>query len=353
VRSGRGAGCPAEVTGRVLRLERVPLEDADWEAIDAFGDRNVFQTPAWLEFVARTQPVEPVIARLERGGDSAGWFTGLVVRRFGVRILGSPFQGWTTGPMGFNLVPGTSLRDALEALVPFAFKRLRCLHLEVLDRRARFDELEGIPGRLASFHTFELDLARDEEAIFGGMSSACRRAVRKSEKEGVRVEEAHGLDFADEYYAQLEDVFAKQSLRPPYGVERVRELVRCVEPTGNLLLLRAVSPEGERIATGIFPVLNRFGYFWGGASWRQHQILRPNEAVFWYAMRRLRERGIPLLDMGGGGDYKRKYGPREFTVPSFRKARLPGLLHARDLAERLARRRLRRTGARDAKPAIA
>jgi hypothetical protein len=51
-------------------------------------------------------------------------------------------------------------------------------------------------------------------------------------------------------------------------------------------------------------VKNEFADFWGGASWRSHQILRPNEAVFWCAMRRLKERGIPLLDMGGGGAYK-------------------------------------------------
>jgi CelD/BcsL family acetyltransferase involved in cellulose biosynthesis len=323
----------------VLRLERVPLEEADWAAMDAYADRNVFQTRAWMDFVVRTQDVAPVVARLERGGETVGWFTGAVVRRFGVPILGSPFQGWTTGPMGFNLSPGTSLREAAAALVPFAFKQLRCLHLEMLDRRARPEDLDGLAGRLGTFHTFELDLDREEDEIFGGMSSACRRAVRKSEKEGVRVEEAHGVEFADEYYAQLEDVFAKQSLRPPYGVERVRELVRCLEPSGNILLLRAVSPAGERVATGIFPLLNRFGYFWGGASWRSHQILRPNEAVFWYAMRRIRERGIPLLDLGGGGEYKRKYGGRERFIPIFRRSRIKALMAARDLAARIYWRR--------------
>lgn len=326
----------------MLRLERVPLEQADWAAMDALPDRNVFQTRAWLDFVARTQGAEPVLARLERDGEPAGWFTGLVVRRFGVRILGSPFQGWMTGPMGFNLADGIARREAVEALTRFAFKRLGCLHLEVLDRHAQFDELEGMGARLAEFHTFELDLTRPEDELFGAMSSACRRAVRKGEKEGVRVEEAHGVEFADEYYAQLEDVFGKQSLRPPYGVDRVRELIRCLEPTGNLLLVRALAPDGERIATALFPVLNEFGYFWGGASWRRHQILRPNEAVFWYVIRRLKERGIPLLDMGGGGEYKRKYGGRELSHPIFRKSRLPGLMTMRDMAARLYWRRATR-----------
>ena len=111
----------------------------------------------------------------------------------------------------------------------------------------------------------------------------------------MTVEEASAAGFADEYYAQLQDVFAKQGLRPTYGVDRVRELIRCVHPTGRLLLVRALGPEGEPIASGIFPAMNRTAYFWGGASWRSHQILRPNEAIFWFAMRDWKARGMSAV----------------------------------------------------------
>jgi hypothetical protein len=47
---------------------------------------------------------------------------------------------------------------------------------------------------------------------------------------------------------------------------------------------------------------------------------------------------MTLLDMGGGGDYKRRYGPREVSIPFFRAASVPGLLRARDVAARLATR---------------
>ena len=49
-------------------------------------------------------------------------------------------------------------------------------------------------------------------------------------------------------------------------------------------------------------------------------------------MRRFKERGIPLLDMGGGGDFKRKFGTQERAVPIMRRSRVPGLMRARDLA---------------------
>ena len=200
------------------------------------------------------------------------------------------------------------------------------------------EDFDAMGFRSSPSVTLEIDLDREEEEIFGGMSSACRRAIRKSQKVGLSVEEASGEEFADEYYAQLEDVFGKQGLTPPYGVDRVRALIRCIEPTGRLLLLRAVSSEGERVATGIFPGMNHSAYFWGGASWRSGQILRPNEAIFWHAIRHWRARGARVMDLGGGGDYKLKFGPRQLTVPWARKARYPGLLPLRDVAERLYRR---------------
>jgi len=318
----------------VLRVQRVSPP-----FVEATSPRNVFQTREWLEFVARTQDAEPVVARVLDDGDCVGHFTGLVVRHFGVPILGSPFQGWMTGPMGFDLDSRVDRREAVEALVRFAFKDLGCLHVEVLDRHATFSELAGIGARLAEFHTFELDLRPPEDALLAGMSSACRRALRKGIREGVQVEEAHGVEYADEYYAELQDVFAKQGRRPPYDAERVRELIRCLEPTGHLLLLRAREPGGTPIATGIFPVHDDFAYLWGSASWRSHQILRPNEALLWSAIRRIKERGVPLLDMGGGGDFKRKFGPVERHIPFVRKSRVPGMMAARDLAARIYWRR--------------
>jgi Acetyltransferase (GNAT) domain len=319
----------------VLRLESADLADVDWAQLDSFGDRTVFQTREWLEFLVATQGGEPVVARVLDRDEELGWFTGLVVKRFGLRILGSPFQGWTTGPMGFNLREDASYCEAVEALFGFAFGELRCVHVEMLDRELDFGQLQGMKGvELSPFGSFEIDLTASEDDLFAAMSSACRRAIRKSEKVGVRVERAYGEGFADEYYPQLEDVFGKQSLSPPYSVERVREMIRSVEPSGRLLMLRALSPDDEPIASAIFPVFKGFAYFWGGASWRSKQIMRPNEAIFWHAIRHVKQLGVPAFDLGGGGDYKRKYGGVATTRPFVRRSRLPGLMAMRKVAAR-------------------
>jgi CelD/BcsL family acetyltransferase involved in cellulose biosynthesis len=76
-------------------------------------------------------------------------------------------------------------------------------------------------------------------------------------------------------------------------------------------------------------------YFWGGASWREDQILRPNEAVFWFAIRYWKERGIEAFDMGGGGEYKRKYGGEELEVPHFSWSRFRALKTMRGVVRQL------------------
>ncbi len=290
-----------------------------------FDDRTVYQTKEWLAFVAQAQNAEPVIASVNDGNTPVGRFTGLIIRKYGLRILGSPFPGWTTSYMGFNLPPSVSRVDALRALKEFAFCELNCIHLEIMDRRITTNDFDKagylFDARIST--GFEIDLTINEAALLAGMDAGRCRYIRKAERSGIRIEAADDLSFADDYYAQLEDVFARQKLVPTYPIERVRSLIRHVLPTGHLLLVRARDREGRCIATGIFPALNDTMTFWGGASLRASQYLHPNEAIQWFAMRYWKERGIAKYDMGGGGEYKRKYGGRELRVPWGRKSRYP------------------------------
>ena len=316
----------------MLRLERLDPECVNWSQLDAFDDRVVFQTREWLAFVAETHHAEPVVAEVRDAATCVGYFTGLVFRRFGVPILGSPFRGWTTTYMGFNLQNGVPRAQAVEALPRFAFETLDCVHLELRDRHVQLDDVAGLRMEHMPWPGWEVDLRPSEDEIWRKFKSTARTAIRKAEKAGVAIEEANDLAFADDYYSQLVDVFAKQSLVPPYGIERVRALIRHMLPTGRLLLLRARNAEGLCIATGIFPGIHR-AYFVGGASWREHQILRPNEALMWHAMRCWKARGVEWLDLGGGPPYKLKYAPSEYSIPLLYKSRFRVLTGMRNLAQ--------------------
>ncbi len=302
-----------------LSLTKVNYNEAP--ALEMYNDHTIFQTEHWLKFVASTQNAEPVIAVVKCGDQTVGRFTGLIIRKFDLRILGSPMVGWTTSYMGFNLEPSISRAAALVALEKFAFSELKCVHFELMDRHFSISDVEQTGYTHRILRSFEIDLRKSEEELLAAMKPECRRCIRKAEKVGVQIEEAKDESFADDYYSQLQDVFAKQGLVPTYSKERVQALIRYLLPTGNLLLVRARNSEGKCIATGIFPALNDTVYFWGGASWRSDQILRPNEAIQWFAIRYWKKRGITKYDMGGGGEYKRKYGGHEIAVPWVRKSK--------------------------------
>jgi hypothetical protein len=320
---------------RVLEFHRIPFDQVDWQLLDSYADRVVMQRRGWLEFVQEITGGEIVIAQIELDGQTAGFYSGILFRRCGVPILGSPFRGWTTAYMGFNLHPDVPRTDALRGLDRFALRQLGCLHYEVIDRWLSAEGVAelGIPCR--TIRNFQTDLTRSEDELFADMDSACRRAIRKSEKSGITIEQAAPEGFAEEFYLHLQDVFAKQGMRPTYAVERVRQLIKHVHPLGDLLLARVRDPEGRSIATGIYPGFRGFSLFWGNGSLRPYQIHRPNEALHWYAMRYFKRQGIPLHDWGGRATYKSKYGVSTFSVVAFRKSRFSAIQYARDLAEKI------------------
>src|SRR5258708_2077293 len=130
-----------------MNFHPIDIKSADWKRLDCFADRTVFQTREWLQFVAESQNAVPVLAELRENSDVLGYFTGLTFSKFGMKVLGSSFPGWTTPYIGFNLSPGVPRRAALEALEQFAWNDLKCLHLEI------------IPGEL--LQGFERGTARD------------------------------------------------------------------------------------------------------------------------------------------------------------------------------------------------
>jgi hypothetical protein len=306
----------------LLKFFQTQVSPAWWENQARYPDRLLFSTPEWISFIAESQGATPVYADIYDGSSRVGCFSGLMCSRFGVRILGSPFPGWKTMYMGFNLEPEVPHSAALPALEAFAFRELGCLHLEVTDRLITPEDGLRMGMDEQFYGSYEHDLSRSEDQLFADMTSPCRGCIRKATKSGVTIEEAAPDEsFAQTYCEHLKDVFAKQGLVPPYGIGLVRIFLKHLGPTGQLLLLRARDPDGNCIATGIYPGLNGFAQMWGNGSLRSGQHFRPNEALHWYALRYWRHRGTHCFDWGGEGHYKEKYGGRKIVVARFSKSR--------------------------------
>ncbi len=293
----------------MITFERIPFEAVDWAQAAQMGERNVFQTESWLNFLCTRQDLEPVIAAVREDGRLVGFFYGLIAEKFGLRILGSPFRGWTTYFMGFNLQPDVSRAAVLAALPEFVHNQLHCHYMEIIDPALRAEMLSGLPYRVEPLPWFMLDISPGEEALFAGMKHACRTNIRKAIKNGLVIEHAQAPGFADEYFAQYTDVMQRHALAPAFDCRTVRLMIEHMQPTGHLLLLRAKTQEGLSIATGLFLYLGETAVFWGAASWHDYQCLRPNEYLAWEGFKMLKSRGVRFVHLGGHADqYKEKFG---------------------------------------------
>ena len=314
----------------------IPFVDVNKEEYYSFKNKSVFTTFPWLEFVKEDSKGDPVIVRISDDRGLVGYFTGLIVKKAGVKILGSPFNGWSTCHMGIDTEYIDEKCDIINELIPFLYEKTNCGFIQIIDRDITVKKATEYGFNSESIGTLELNIDLDNDALFKQMKTDCRNFIRQFERRGARIEFAKPNDaFAEDYYKQLEDVFAKQGLVPTYSKDKVKKLLKNLADSEQVLCLRVISPDERCIATSIFLGYGNKSYFWGGASYRPDQHYRPNEYMIWTAMQYWREKGCKIFDMVGIRDYKRKFGSHDVQYASLIFTKYKLLLTARNFAKKL------------------
>ncbi len=317
-------------------FEKIEFERLDYDEYNGIPGKKIFTTREWIEFVAEDSGVTPIFVRITDENGFCGYFTGMSFRMFGIKIVGSPFNGWSTCHMGLDMLHPEEKLSALPGLVEFLYSTERCLYMEITDRDFDVEEAKKRGFKVVPISTLQLRIDMDDTLLFKQMKTDCRNFIRQFERRGASIEAAEPNDeFAEEYFDQLRDVFARQKLVPTYGCRKVKTLLKHLGNTGNILCLRVRDPEGRSIATSIFPGYGKCFYFWGGASYRKYQHYRPNEYMLWQAIRYWRGKGCTVFDMVGVRPYKQKFGSQEVQYAKIVFTRYRLLFFLRNMAERV------------------
>ena len=316
----------------------VDIENINIDEYDDFANKNIFTRLDWLYFLRKDSNIYPCVLKVIRRQDKCfvGYLTGGLFSRFGVKIFASPFSGWSTCFMGYDLTERNELKRILLETRAFLFEKLGCMYAEIIDREISIDDAKLWGFDFETVSTLELKIDRSDEELFKVFKTDCRNFIRQFERRGATIERVTpNEEFAKEYYNQLEDVFAKQGMVPTYGLKKVVNLMDALRDTEMLLCLRVRNPEGRSIATSIFLGHNKKFFFWGGASLREYQQYRPNEYMIWHAIKYWREQGITVFDMVGVREYKRKFGALETQYAKLIFSRARFLIHMKNFARRL------------------
>lgn len=317
---------------KIKEVEEYVLQDIYNKDIDI----TIFQTYEWIHFLVKNQYIKPIILQLSQGDEVHAYFVGGIIKKIGIRILASPFEGWLSCDMGFINIKGIEYISACKDIAEYAFKYLKCQYVQITDKNIKKDDIDG-KLKYYTDKLLSIKINCEEDDIIKDFKSHGRRDVRASGRKGTVVEKVKfDKDFVEKYYLQLEDVFAKQNLRPFYSKEKLLDLVEVFSERQEwVLALECNDPDGKCIATMFSFGINSWAYYMGAASHREYQKYLPNERLFWEFLKFWNDKNISKIDLVGYREYKLKYNPKVEDIPVIYFEKYPGIFASKNWAKKV------------------
>jgi len=208
---------------------------------------------------------------------------------------------WLKGRRGISL-PFTDFCKLLDedglvdsALWPEAIKVGEQRGWKYLEMRGSREHFANAPA-WDKYVAHEMELCADTDRLFENCESAVRRAIRKAEREGVRVEILRTAEAVSEFY-KLHCYTRRKHGLPPQSFTFFRNIHQYIisKSLGFVCLARC---QGRVIAGAIFLNVGTRALYKYGASDTRYQSLRGNNLVIWEAIKFYGANGYKTLDFG-------------------------------------------------------
>ena len=126
----------------MVTFDSVELKNVVVDEYYNLPNKSIFTTIPWMNYLLEDNPGgEPIILRITEANVFQGYFTGMLIKKFGIRIVGSPFRGWSTCFMGLELIDGVDRSTVLPELKKYLVKKYHCSYIEIIDRQLKDDEI--------------------------------------------------------------------------------------------------------------------------------------------------------------------------------------------------------------------
>ena len=308
-----------------LRTELIdPLLDARWRAaVERSAHGCVYHHPAWLR-VLHQQYRYPLMACGVVNGERE-IVAGLPLARVESRLTGKRLVALPFSDVCPPLIADHADGDAATALA----HGVAALHSRLgIDVEVR-ESVLPLPdaSRRPPFYHHTLALRPGAKAIEAGFASSVRRAIRRAAREGVSVRQATDGAALDAFYAL--HLLTRRRLGIPTQPKRFIDQLAGVFDQGLGFVLLA-EWQDQPIAASVFLSFNGTVTYKYGASDREHQRKRPNNAVMAEAIKISCATGGQAFDFGrtdledeGLRAFKRSWGAEERELAYTRLSRRP------------------------------
>jgi Acetyltransferase (GNAT) domain len=266
-----------------------PLELKDWDAqINDHAERTFFHGADWANVLAETYGYQPFY---------------LVEREAGLRSIlplmevRSALTGKRAGSLPFtdHCEPLCPDKTSFLELFRNAIEMGKLRGWKYLEIRGGHKFLNGMqPSHTFYGHT--LNVPRDENRFVGELKSPVRRAIRKGEKAGVRVEISGDFNALRDFY-RLHCITRRRHGSPPQPFSFFKNIYKHVLRKGAGIVILARWKKNP-IAGAVFFNEGGSAFYKFGASDEAFQHLRGNNLVFREAIRWFSRRGAKKIDLG-------------------------------------------------------
>ena len=173
-----------------MKLIKYDAKPHNWdELIDNFDSKTLFHKSSWhnhISSIFRNSSMEYYY--IEDEGKLIGYFCGLLVKRYSLKIMGSPLKGTGTNYMGPVVKEGINLHDLIAAILRMC-KEEKIVHIELCNDIFKHELMEGYGFQFNKSVTHKIPIENTEDEMIKSMKSTGRNRVRKAIKNGLTVEE--------------------------------------------------------------------------------------------------------------------------------------------------------------------
>lgn len=268
-----------------------PLEHSNWDGmLSHHSQATVFHSTAWARVLHHTYGHSPAYFCTLSGG--------AIQELLPTMEVSSPL----TGRRGVAL-PFTDLCPPLLGAAPVGESRLfDQVVTHAQERRWKYFELRGglahWPEASPSlrFLGHHLLLDSDTAGLFSRLDPAVRRAVRKAQQSGLRIEFHDTLDAIAQYYSLHCQTRRRHGL-PPQPYRFFENIGRYVIQRGCGFVATAMH-QGHVLASAVFLHFGGHAIYKYGASDFAFQNLRPNNLLMWESIKHCQSLGCRELHFG-------------------------------------------------------
>jgi hypothetical protein len=290
-----------------------PLDAGDWDArLSKFAATSIFHSSAWAKVLSETYGFTPVYLSTFRGDDLDAALPLMEVksRITGTRGVSLPFTD--------ECEPVSASDSSVTPLVEEALQLGRNRNWKYVEFRGGKNLFDNAAPSL-SFFGHQLNLSGDANSLFNRLESSVRRAIRKAENSGLKIEFSNTLEATSDYFS-LHCKTRRQHGIPPQPFRFFQKIHAHILAQNSGVIVTAKFQETP-VASAMFLFSGTKAIYKFGASDKSFQELRANNLVMWEGIKWLANKGIGTLRFGrtsqnseGLRRYKLGWGSEEYLI---------------------------------------